>query len=62
MPTAAYASPPSESAIRVTIAAAAEFTKLLQIRIMPISRSGRSSSRSAILADLLPSRTRCRRR
>ena len=48
-PIAASDSPPIDSAINVTIAAAAEFTKLLQIRIIPIKRSGRSSSFSVIL-------------
>jgi len=38
----------------VTIAAAAEFTKLLQTRIMPISRSGVASSFSAARAPALP--------
>ena len=56
---AAKPSPPTCSEITVTSAAAAEFTKLLQSRISPISRSGVSSSFSAARAPALPSRARC---
>ena len=51
-----------ESRPNVTIDAAAEFTKLLQTRISPIRRSGRSSSCSAARAPRLPSRARWRSR
>ena len=61
-PIAAKASPPSDRQITVTIAAAAELTKLLQTRISPIRRSGCASSFSAARAPALPSRARWRNR